>query len=323
MAEETAVVEPEVKPTPAAKEPTKAEAKAAQYNFDDLDEDETLDEGAASPKEKKDDPAGKPPDKDGEGEAVKPPEFSDELLTRAVEAGLTDKDVREFGSSRALKHHLDFVERFKKVEAEKKPKEKEAATEDEEFPELSEAEDYDPKLVKGWNKLTKTAKELREKVAGFEAREKARSEREASTMHAQMLNDFDEAVDGLGDEYAELLGKGEIKEGTKPFENRAKLFGEMHIIAKSFRESGKPVPGEKELLKRAVANLFSDETETIARKKLSSKLETRKGAILPRPTQRNSVDKAEPDKAARSFVKAFLKDKLNGKEDTNDEDEEL
>lgn len=294
-------------------------AKVSPYDFDDNEEEIEGDEetppakpGDASSGEK-DGQGDDDPPAEGDGKPQEPAdgktgEISEELLGRAKDAGLSEEDAREFGSAKALEKHLTLIGKGKPAEK----KEDEA----EEIPDLPEDDDYSPEIVKGW-------KAMKTRLQSLEAENKAFKTERIEHAQAERIRSFDNACDSAGEEYASILGttKDAHKKDSEFGKNRAKVFDEMHVLAKSYRESGKPIPEEKDLLKRALSNLFGEETQKQARKQIASKIEKRKGSILPRPTNRTTpADKNDPDAGAKSFVKNFFKDK-GGAED--EEDEEL
>lgn len=300
------------------KAPAKPEAKPSpDYDFDDEEEVSEGDE-ETPPEEKSEDASSD--EKDGQGDDEPPAEdgkkvtdakageIDDALLARAKEAGLTEEDAREFGTARALEKHLKLTG---KGEA------KTEAKEEDDIPDLPEDEDYSPAVVKGWKAMKATVLELKKQNKAFQ------EERSAHAALA-LVESFDRACDSLGEEFSGILGstKDAHVKDSEFGKNRAKVYSEMHVLAKSFQASGKPVPEEGELLKRALNNLFGEEAKKQVRKQITSKIEKRKGSILPRPTNRVAkADKNDPDGEAKAFVRGFFKSK--GEEGEGDEDEEL
>lgn len=120
------------------------------------------------------------------------------------------------------------------------------------------------------------------------AEEQARAER-----------DTDSFLDGLGDEFTPLYGKGrlgDIKPGSDEHKNRIEFFRETLVQRLADDAAGRHST-ESELRERAVAVLHRDLVSTTARKKIAAQLEARRGQALARPTGRQAVNPTGRERA--------------------------
>jgi hypothetical protein len=231
----------------------------------------------------------------------KPAVIDDALLTRAVRAGLDLSEAKTFGSAAALSKTLDLLESRSGKETatttdtatgeakpfEVKPFEVKFENEEELDPEIV-------KTVKGVNEhyaaqigelnkhVAGTVKALQDEIASLKTQLGGISE-------SAEVERFDNAINTLGDEYAELFGSGsghDLDQKSAQFKNRVTLFNELATISKGIAASGKPMPQFKTIFQKAVASAFGSETTKLSVKKAVSATEKRNSQVTHRPSHR-------------------------------------
>lgn len=268
-------------------------------------------------------------DGDSEGEAAQPPagaketsraeekptEISAELLARAQQYGMSEEDAKGYGSTSLLERTLTaFDRRFgqlgsgaaKPANEPSKPEtdqvEAPATVEAEEFELKLSEEDYDPEVVK---QLKAMNSHYAKKFAGMQQRVQQQERKEIGERVERLFS-------GLGEEFADEIGKGETEKmdrAGKQFKSRVQVLQQMDALALGYKQAGMDVPSEDELFKRATRLAFGERYESIARKKLSQQLDTRRGGMVQRPTNREMRERSHssPEAQAAAAVKAKLK----------------
>lgn len=226
-------------------------------------------------------------------------EFSDELLDRAVAAGYELSDLREFRSAKALEKELARFERLQQRLQGKKPAESESAAEQE--PESKEPDwdrliedGHDPDIIALQKSNWQRAAAAEAKVRQLEAAEQNRS--------AQAFFDrFDDVLNGLGEQYATIFGKGRRDELTKSspeaVANRQKVLTTMTILKNGFQQAGGPVPSDEELIHQAVQACYYKQANEFARKELKRKVQNAGSQALSRPRSGSNKELSGQERA--------------------------
>lgn len=255
-------------------------------------------------------------ERQSEDEATESDDFSDELLDRAAALGYELEDLREFQTPDALEKEVRRVEKLQQRFAAKKPADTGKADKKDDSEEADDdiEPDWDQMLEDGFSeeivkqnrrnwKLSSEAKELRKQVEKLQQAEQLR-------MAESTTNRFDDALNELPDEFEDILGKGRLAElkRTNPdaVKNREQVFTHVQILRNGYKASGVDVPPEKELIKRAVNSLFSDQVNTNARKHVRNELKKTGSQGLSRP--RSGTDRDVPgEQRAMDKEAAFRK----------------
>jgi hypothetical protein len=211
-------------------------------------------------------------------------EVSDDLLTRAVRAGLSLKEAREIGSPAALERTVQILE--ERTGGGDSTDEGEGADEEEEadpldaIPDL-DPEEYDENIVKGFKTLKDLVREQRETISKL-------SENGRQAEGQDMTDWFDGRVSGLDRELTKVLGKGtrrEIDPGGDEFAARAKLAEQVQVLASGYESRGIQ-KSRDELFDEAVRIAFPDEFKQSEQRKVSEKLGKRERQLTSRPGNR-------------------------------------
>lgn len=337
MAGDAAVVE-EKAPTVKAQDAPAEKKESARPEPLDFSEPEPVDDDIPAAGTKKDgaedkDAGGKKEENgangdDGEGNTAVE-EFSNDLLSRAEDIGFSAEEAKEFGTAKELERALRIYERkmtqrgamAAQVQAAPAPAALPNATEAMkvvEIPDL-DAKEFDPAIVNGWNAMKTLVKSQREALerSQKDSQERDRSIKSLSDFVAQQQREqaearFDKMIDGLGDNYHELFGKG-AGNGLDPkgehIGNRRKLAESVYALALGYSQMGKRVPAEPELFKRALGAAFGDRAETLAQKKIAEKVQKQRSQFIGRPTHREGAEALTPYQRAVRKVSEKIREK--------------
>jgi hypothetical protein len=241
-------------------------------------------------------------------------EFSADLVARAKEAGFTEEEAKAFGNAAALENTLVAIDRKAAALLARSGQAPDAAKPTGEQPEGEpstqksdqkgtqkstqktgqedsgafklelDEENYDEGLVKALKGLnehygrqfSELSKVLAPVRAFVESQEEAR---------------FDGFFKELGSEYEDLFGTGtgqELlaggEETKKLLVNRNKVIEARDELVHLYRNTGRSIPNDAELMKRACMSAFADKTQAIARKQVAGQLDRRSRTAIHRPS---------------------------------------
>ncbi len=262
----------------------------------------------------------------GDEEKVDDSELSDELLTKAIQYGLTMVEAKSFKSAAALETTLTHLERVAALpntdntdvdKSKADAKDKEAAPEFKPFVpkplELKcenedEIDESTTKSVKAMNEHN--AAQLKEMNEHYEQQMKTMSDKLAS-VHSNVAlqtatnfeKDFDTYVADTGDEYVKELGKGGIRSlDGKSTEraNRMKVMNTMDVIDDTARKSGVTLSPEKEVFQQALDIVFKDKAKKMATEKAVSSLDKRSKQSIGKPSGKKETANSPIDKAIKT-----------------------
>ena len=269
-------------------------------------------------------------------------DFGSELLSQAEMYGFTADDAKAFGSEEALRRAMVAMDRrgvayIREKLSQQAPEEKPAepakpepkATAEQQAADLAafdkwkaevDPTQYDEDTLKLFNGLNdhydalvrkqhSTIQANESKVAALEAQLQAITGRFQAEDAARVTEQFDTFVNSLGEEYADLFGKGtarDLKPTDPVFANRQKLFQEMEMLKWADEVAKRPPLSVSQLAQRALLLLHGDRIKTTARKEVLKKVTQQRGTAVERPSQRTTRHKTGVE-AAIARIKAFEK----------------
>lgn len=242
--------------------------------------------------------------------------ISDELLTRAAQAGIPLAHARKFENEETL---LGAVEHYEK--AWKEAEVETTSTKDplSELPKL-DPDVHDPQVIAQFDRLTDIIKQEREtsqtEVQGMGERLQAMEDLQADTISAtreaentESAQWFDKQISGLGEDFQEALGEGgsaSLNSQSKQYTNRAGIAMQISIMESGYEAQGLKVPSRDELFEKASRAVLPDEYQQIHEKKLSGKLGKRAGQHISRAGgQKVSGAQTPAESAAAELEKKF------------------
>ena len=252
-------------------------------------------------------------DSDDLEDDVHDPEVED-LLTAAIDVGLEPEDIDELGSLEAIQNYINIAQRqMNEVEED----------EEEESPDFS----LDYELPEGTPDEVKAAVEglvgkLEEKLANFERVFGDFENMQESAQIEQTEAQFDQMIEEVGDGYSGLFGSGpteELSDDSQFLENRVLLIEEMNALAAGYEASGREVPAEDVLMRKALASAFTEDRDEIQAAQMRAAINSRRDAFTASPTQRRGRAMS-PEAAAKQSVRSYMEQSglLNGIDDPQD-----
>lgn len=224
---------------------------------------------------------------------------SEKLAKEAVDLGLTPEEVAEFKSDDELTKTLNIIKSVladteeapagsqQQVPPDKKAKDESVPDTDLKF---ENEDEIDPGLLKGIKAMQKhyeaQIKTLSEKVDAMQSN--VTQERQA-----QFVKRFDDMIDKMGIEFAEVFGKGSTKDLSRrsmAFKNRDAVRMHMYAYAKGLTEAGLPLPDEQGLFNVALHSLNGEKLKAVEGLRSSRKADAyAKGTRAGRPATRQAA----------------------------------
>ena len=213
---------------------------------------------------------GKAPD-DIKPDEIKPDEIKpdeepapipDELLTRAVKAGMSLADALDFQDAEALGRNLDLMDKTDK------PKDGDVKPDEEIVDPLDAIPDFDPeeydnKIVDGFKTMKNIIRNQRSEIEALNKRGQESSE-----------SLFDKKVDDLGEAYVKAVGKGKLDPNSPQAVKREALRNMYDILESGYKAKGQEI-SSSEVFEQAVGVILSAETRESALSVKNDKLEKR------------------------------------------------
>ena len=251
---------------------------------------------------------------DGEEESYEEDPEVEDLLQAAMDVGLEPEDIDELGSLEAIQNYINIAQRqMNEVEED----------EEEESPDFS----LDYELPEGTPDEVKAAVEglvgkLEEKLANFERVFGDFENMQESAQIEQTEAQFDQMITEVGDGYSGLFGSGpteELPDDSQFLENRVLLIEEMNALAAGYEASGREVPAEDVLMRKALASAFTEDRDEIQAAQMRAAINSRRDAFTASPTQRRGRAMS-PEAAAKQSVRSYMEQSglLNGIDDPQD-----
>lgn len=236
-------------------------------------------------------------DSDNDDSDVDSAVVTDELIERAVLAGIPIKDARKYSDPEMLENIINLVSaKTDKVQKNVVPEKKHVPDIDmtilDSIPDLN-PDEYDPEVVSAFSGVKQVVKTLVDQVKQLQIENQ-------NVVAKNTLSWIDSAFESLEPEYHEFLGKGP-KDSLKPdgieFKNRSMIVERMDILKAGYEAVNKPVPSNSELFKDALESIFG---KKVASKKINNKLDKRKNQHINRADKSKPTEKDVQKKDARS-----------------------
>jgi hypothetical protein len=220
------------------------------------------------------------------------PKISDELLIRAVSAGLDPKTVRDFNDPDVLSRVVATIEKRSTTEK------VEQVADDDPLAKLPKLDDFEPEVIQTIESLVAEVRRQRETVAKLQEKQEyvARSAAEANTREVEQW--FDRQVDSLGEDFTDALGKGKfstLPKGSSQLAKRESIANQVADLLAGYHATGKTPPPREEVFDLAARIVLRDEFQAVAEKKLSAKLGKRAGQHIQRASGGKVTSKSKPE----------------------------
>ena len=226
------------------------------------------------------------------GESQVSPLISDELFTRAVQAGIPLAHARKFENEESLLGAVEHYEKaWKEAEADAAPAKKDPLSE---LPTL-DPDVHDPQVIAQFDRLIDIIKQEREagqtETQAMQERLQDMEDLQADTIfaadnakNAESAKWFNGQISGLGKDFQEALGEGDtvsLNQQSKQLENRGKIVEQILILESGYEARGLEITRD-ELFEKAARSVLQDEYQQLHETKLSGKLEKRAGQHISR-----------------------------------------
>ena len=171
-------------------------------------------------------------------------------------------------------------------------------------------EHYDDEIIQTFDAMKTMLKEQRDQLQlisdGSADREKA-NQNEASR---EIENWFDGRVENLGEDFADVLGKGghySLAPGSSQFAKREAIADQVGILMAGYAVSGREEPPRDEIFNTAARSILGDDFQAIRDRNVAAELKLRKGQHLLRPSGAKVVKEqsVEDEAAAQIDAKYF------------------
>jgi len=271
----------------------------------DTGKDKTKDADSKETESKKD------TDEDLEdADSEKDKSVSDELAAKAKKLGISDEDIALFDKPEQLEKLCKAYENSKDAEQEQKEEKQEQSGQDnsdsfdEEFKLDLDPDLYDPDICKAMQSTAKQINGIKGALSSVVSAVRSQS-------NQSFEREFESMISGLGDSFADTLGKGSINEiGTDSqfYTNRCKLIEEMTTLAAGYAQTNKPLPESKVLFNKAINSVFGDKVKANVTKDIASQLDKRASQFINRPVGSKGKSTMTPTKRAATAVAEKLRE---------------
>ncbi len=225
--------------------------------------------------------------------------ISDYAVEQAVRAGISIADARAFGSEEALLRVAEIA-RVSAAGVEGVGERNEKNEVEDILAGLPEfdPEEFQPEVVAAFDALKGVIRKQQESIAEInEQQSSADADRLASSAR-EIEVWFDREVEELGEDFAEVLGKGgfrSLKDGSSQLEKRDAIGEQMSIMLAGYDARGIQRPPRSEVFKTAVRSVLHDEFKQSSDKKVSDKLAKRSGQHMQRTSGKKAASRLSPE----------------------------
>ena len=240
-------------------------------------------------------------------------EFTDEAITRAMQVGMTPRDIRTFKSAESLANVTQAMEGFKgRKSREDRENEEAAETEIEaedpyaDMPKL-DSEVHDPQVIAAFDKLVEISRKQQEELETFRGQSDETSRKVTDAQTKEVERWFDTQVEGLGENFHESLGEGahaSLDRGSSQYANREAIVGQMSVMLAGYDAQEMEAPPSKEVFDAAARLVLGDEYQKIRDKKLADDLSSRATQHMQRAGGQKSTETQTPEEEAAAAVDA-------------------
>ena len=255
--------------------------------------------------------AGDNPSDDNSGDTPAGPDEA--LVLRARHAGLSEQEIELFDAEGLAKAvaEIEGVDDRRQAAIDAAKARRAKATEppaDDDLEITLNPEEHDEEVIAQFNGMKKH-------FAAQTAALKAQIEQLKGVAQRAAKDEFEGKFDGfvrdLGGDWEDVLGKGGISaldRKSEQYKNRVEILAEMDALAAGYNATGRALPSQAELFKRAAHAVHGDKHKNIARNSIRQEVNSHRSSAVARPTDRQSADHSSPDDRARAFAKQFLSD---------------
>jgi len=234
------------------------------------------------------------------------PNFSDEVLSRAINVGLSLGKALSFPDEAALDRVVSTAE-----QAIAQADSKEAKQDDvDPFAALKlDPERYEPEVVEMFDKMREVLQGQQQQIEGFKQQQEQIAQSSQMAAAREVEQWFDKQVESLGEDFVDTLGTGghnSLDRGSPQFVKREQIAEHMSVLLAGYQAQGQQAPPREELFETAARSVLADKYQELHEKRLAGDLARRKGAHL----QRVNRSKAKPKQSVEEETAAMLDERF-------------
>lgn len=270
-----------------------------QVEKDVENEDEVKDDGPEAEgdvtKDESNEDAGEPDaESESDAEGEEKPTVSDDTLMRAVRAGLTIQQARNFRDDESLSTVCNKLEEStRELDDARRAAEaaKKTDTEEEEgkdplaiFDNLN-TDEFEPEVVEMLGTLAGQIRSQHEEIKQLRSGTEQTMQASQEAAAREVEDWFDGQVDALGDDFKEALGDGAYKAlqpGSPQLAKRDALAEHMAVTLAGYQAMGKTPPSREELFQQSSRVVLRQEMENAGKAKIQGELARRKRQHIQR-----------------------------------------
>lgn len=273
----------------------------------------------------------------GEADASPEGEFPADMLTRATDAGFTEEQAKGFGSPEALEGILDVFDRSLAAQGRKADdtavrgdaagtKAGDAAGKTQPGEQLKvelDADVVEPSIAQAFTQVSEYVNSRLSDLAEAVDQLLDHAEKDIQSRDDERFDGF---VGQLGDDFADLFGKGatsNLRDTSVHHRNRMEVRDQMRAMAAGYEHIGRTPPNQQELFQRALRGVFGDKIKSQARREISDKLKAGTRTPLNRPTGSKAGSGLSPEQRAIRSVGALMAEKGMGNIDVDAQEQLL
>lgn len=194
-------------------------------------------------------------------------------MDAALDAGLTEDDIKGFDSPAALQHAATLLAKRTAKSGDDPVSDDDSADDDAEIE---------------WDYLDPDVKKALKVVQSSHAREVAELKRQLDELSVSAKEQSKAAADARFKTYVEGLDKP-YQKLFDTTANRTKLRDEMDVLRDGYRSRGRAVPAEDELFSKALNSVFSDDLKKIDADRVKRQVKARQSQMTIPPSARRAA----------------------------------
>ena len=229
------------------------------------------------------------------------PEFSDELLTRAVKRGMSLSDARDFGTPESLEKALNLLD-SNDPQSDSRGEEQE-----EEFnlPKL-DPEEYDEDVIKLMEARDEVITKQRDELKEIRQLLEQQGEQMRASQEERFYDQVDDAFSSMAG-WKDVIGTGDrfsLGEDSAELKNRVQILEEFNVLQEADAKAGRSTAFKKQM-EKAAKNVFSDHANKVERARIKANAKRRDKSKINRPRSDRDT-RMSPEDAAVAAVRRRL-----------------
>ena len=228
---------------------------------------------------------------DGDEDAA----YWEQLANRSVSVGLSEEDLERLGDVDAIESTIRILEARQDEPDTKEPSD---SVSFDDIPE--EMREHFEKLNSHYQNRIQA---LEDQLGNYNEYVDLQAEK-------AVKSDFDGFVSDLGPDFESFLGTGstdKLDGDSKELERRVSILEEMNVLASGYEASGRAVPEDADLFKKAMNSLYGEEIRELQQSSREERVAQRRGKFVSRPTQKRGKPMS-PEAAAVANVRKYMEE---------------